>query len=62
MTVHIDKNQMPILDADSPDLQTPQGKQWKSSWWKFILFSILGIALFIIPFQWDGKVTILLVL
>ncbi|WP_230661521.1 YjiH family protein [Psychrobacter sp. I-STPA10] len=60
MTVHIDKNQMPILDADSPDLQTPQGQQWKLSLWKFILFSILGMALFIIPFEWGGKVTILL--
>ncbi len=60
MTNYIDKSQQPILGNDPGDLETPQGAQWQASMWKFLLFSALGMALFIIPFQWDGKVTILL--
>ncbi len=60
MTNYINESQQPILGADAIDSQTPQGSQWRASLWKFLLFSALGIALFIIPFQWDGKVTILL--
>ncbi|GAA0805604.1 YjiH family protein [Psychrobacter piscatorii] len=59
MTNAIDKSQQPILGNDV-DPNTPQAGQWRASMWKFLLFSALGIALFIIPFQWDGKVTILL--
>ena len=60
MTNYIDKSQQPILGNDPVDLETPQGAQWQASMWKFLLFSALGMALFIIPFQWDGKITILL--
>lgn len=60
MTVNITKSQQPVLGTNAVDPKTPQGEQWRASMWKFILFSALGIALFIIPFQWDGKVTILL--
>lgn len=60
MTNYLDKSQQPILGNDVVDSETPQGEQWRASMWKFLLFSALGIALFIIPFQWDGKVTILL--
>ncbi|MGM8899227.1 MULTISPECIES: YjiH family protein [unclassified Psychrobacter] len=60
MTVNINKSQQPVLGNDAVDSKTPQGEQWRASLWKFLLFSALGIALFIIPFQWDGKVTILL--
>lgn len=60
MTNYIDKSQQPILGNDVFDIETPQEDQWRASMWKFLLFSALGIALFIIPFQWDGKVTILL--
>ncbi len=60
MTVNINKSQQPVLGNDAIDSKTPQGEQWRTSLWKFLLFSALGIALFIIPFQWDGKVTILL--
>ena len=60
MTNYIDKSQQPILGNEAVDSETPHGKQWRASMWKFLLFSALGIALFIIPFQWDGKVTILL--
>ncbi|WP_350655793.1 YjiH family protein [Psychrobacter sp. S1-30-MNA-CIBAN-0213] len=60
MTVNINKSQQPVLGNNAVDPKTPQGEQWRASLWKFLLFSALGIALFIIPFQWDGKVTILL--
>lgn len=60
MTSHISKSQQPVLGNNAVDPKTPQGEQWRASLWKFLLFSALGIALFIIPFQWDGKVTILL--
>ncbi|MGP4970834.1 YjiH family protein [Psychrobacter aquimaris] len=60
MTNYLDKSQQPILGNDAFDSETPQAEQWRASMWKFLLFSALGIALFIIPFQWDGKVTILL--
>lgn len=60
MTNYIDKTQQPILGNSAGVSDTPQGEQWRASMWKFILFSALGMALFIIPFQWDGKVTILL--
>lgn len=60
MTVDINKSQQPILGNTIVDPKTPQAAQWRPALWKFLLFSALGIALFIIPFQWDGKVTILL--
>ncbi|MGP5312277.1 YjiH family protein [Psychrobacter faecalis] len=60
MTNYIDKSQQPILGNDTIISDTPEGLHWRASMWKFLLFSALGIALFIIPFQWDGKVTILL--
>ncbi|MGE6246187.1 YjiH family protein [Psychrobacter proteolyticus] len=60
MTNSIDKSQQPILGNNTVDPATPQAAQWRAAMWKFLLFSALGIALFIIPFQWDGKVTILL--
>lgn len=60
MTNHVNKSQQPVLGNSDVDPETPQGKQWQGAFWKFILFSALGIALFIIPFQWDGKITILL--
>lgn len=60
MTVHLNKSQQPILGTNTAEPKTPQGEQWRAAMWKFLLFSALGIALFIIPFQWDGKVTILL--
>ncbi len=60
MTNHLNKSQQPVLGTNVVDPATPQGKQRQAAFWKFILFSALGIALFIIPFQWDGKVTILL--
>ena len=60
MTNYIDKSQQPILGNDPVDPETPQGDQWRASMWKFLLFSALGMALFIIPFKWNGKVTILL--
>ncbi|WP_201558126.1 YjiH family protein [Psychrobacter sp. 72-O-c] len=60
MTVNITKSQQPVLGTNAVDPRTPQGEKWRASMWKFMLFSALGIALFIIPFQWDGKVTILL--
>ena len=56
----IDQSQQPILGNHVSVSETPQGAQWRAAMWKFLLFSALGIALFIIPFQWDGKVTILL--
>jgi len=56
----IDQSQQPILSNHVSVSETPQGAQWRAAMWKFLLFSALGIALFIIPFQWDGKVTILL--
>jgi nucleoside recognition membrane protein YjiH len=56
----IDQAQQPILGNHVSASETPQGAQWRAAMWKFLLFSALGIALFIIPFQWDGKVTILL--
>ncbi|MEJ6068473.1 YjiH family protein, partial [Psychrobacter sp. 16-Bac2893] len=56
----IDQSQQPILGNHVNVSETPQGAQWRAAMWKFLLFSALGIALFIIPFQWDGKVTILL--
>lgn len=59
MTNQVDRSQQPIL-GNTVDPKTPQAAQWRASMWKFLLFSALGIALFIIPFQWDGKVTILL--
>lgn len=60
MTVHMNKSQQPVLGTNTVDPKTPVGAQWRSATIKFLLFSALGIALFIIPFQWDGKVTILL--
>lgn len=60
MTVNIRKSQQPVLGTNAVDPKTPQGEKWRASLWKFMLFSALGIALFIIPFQWDGKITILL--
>lgn len=60
MTVNVNKAQQPILGNEVVDPKTPQAEQWRPALWKFLLFSALGIALFIIPFQWDGKVTILL--
>ena len=60
MTNYINKSQQPVLGNNAVDPKTPQGEQWRASMWKFLLFSALGLALFIIPFQWDGKVTILL--
>src|SRR5690606_37370620 len=60
MTNYIDKSQQPILGNDTIISDTPEGLHWRASMWKFLLFSALGIALFIIPFQWDGKITILL--
>ena len=60
MTNYIDKSQQPILGNNIIVSGTPEGLHWRASMWKFLLFSALGIALFIIPFQWDGKVTILL--
>ncbi|WP_413520090.1 YjiH family protein [Psychrobacter glacincola] len=56
----IDQSQQPILGNHVNASETPQGAHWRAAMWKFLLFSALGIALFIIPFQWDGKVTILL--
>jgi nucleoside recognition membrane protein YjiH len=56
----MDKSQQPILGNNTVDPETPKAGQWRAAMWKFLLFSALGIALFIIPFQWDGKVTILL--
>ena len=56
----IDQSQQPILGNHVNASETPQGVHWRAAMWKFLLFSALGIALFIIPFQWDGKVTILL--
>ncbi|MDO5768424.1 MAG: YjiH family protein, partial [Psychrobacter sp.] len=56
----IDPSQRPILDDDAAVMPAPEGAQWTSSLWKFILFSAMGIALFIIPFKWNDKVTILL--
>lgn len=60
MTDYIDKSQQPILGNSAGVSDTPQGELWRASMWKFILFSALGMALFIIPFKWEGKVTILL--
>lgn len=60
MTSQISKSQQPVLGNNAVDPKTPEGTQWRAALWKFLLFSALGIALFIIPFQWDGKVTILL--
>ena len=60
MTSYMDKSQQPILGNNTVDPETPKAGQWRAAMWKFLLFSALGIALFIIPFQWDGKVTILL--
>ncbi|WP_131669566.1 YjiH family protein [Psychrobacter pygoscelis] len=60
MTNYINKSQQPLLDDAQEEVQTPQGAQWQSSLWKFILFSAVGIALFILPFEWGGKITILL--
>ncbi|WP_352259437.1 YjiH family protein [Psychrobacter sp. TB55-MNA-CIBAN-0194] len=60
MTNYMDKSQQPILGNNTVDPETPKAGQWRAAMWKFLLFSALGIALFIIPFQWDGKVTILL--
>ena len=60
MTNYIDKSHQPILGNETVASETPKGDKWRSSMWKFLLFSALGIALFIIPFQSDGKVTILL--
>lgn len=60
MTNYIDKSQQPILGNNIIVSGTPEGLHWRASMWKFLLFSALGIALFIIPFQWGGKVTILL--
>ncbi len=60
MTVHMNKSQQPVLGTNTVDPKTPEGAQWRAAMIKFLLFSALGIALFIIPFQWDGKVTILL--
>ena len=60
MTNYINKSQQPVLGNNAVDPKTPQGEQWRSSMWKFLLFSAIGLALFIVPFQWDGKVTILL--
>ncbi|CAM3957310.1 YjiH family protein [Psychrobacter arenosus] len=60
MSNYLDKSQEPLLDAAEGEIQAPEGGQWRTSLWKFILFSALGVALFIIPFEWDGKITILL--
>ena len=60
MSNYMDKSQQPILGNNTVDPETPKAGQWRAAMWKFLLFSALGIALFIIPFQWDGKVTILL--
>ena len=60
MTSYMDKSQQPILGNNTVDPETPKAGQWRAAMWKFLLFSALGIALFIIPFEWDGKVTILL--
>ena len=60
MSEVIDQSQQPILGNHASASETPQGAQWQASMWKFLLFSALGMALFIIPFQWDGKITILL--
>lgn len=60
MTNYMDKSQQSILEKDAVDSDSLSEKQWRASLWKFVLFSAFGIALFIIPFQWDGKVTILL--
>ena len=60
MTNAIDKSQQPILGNNTVDPEMLQAGQWRDAMWKFLLFSALGIGLFIIPFQWDGKVTILL--
>ncbi|MDN5666361.1 MAG: YjiH family protein [Psychrobacter sp.] len=60
MTNYIDKSQQPLLGNDAVEPTTPQGERWRVSMWKFLLFSALGLALFIIPFKWEGKVTILL--
>lgn len=60
MTNQISEAQQPIMDSDTTAARMPEGSAWRGAMWKFLLFSALGIALFIIPFQWDGKVTILL--
>lgn len=60
MIDNIDESQLPVFDEDAAIDEAPKGAQWKSSLWKFILFSALGVALFIIPFKFGGKVTILL--
>ncbi|WP_338412016.1 YjiH family protein [Psychrobacter raelei] len=60
MKKYIEKSQMPVLGNEGIDSITPKNEQWKAALWKFLIFSAIGIALFIIPFQWDGKVTILL--
>ncbi|MFK3869311.1 hypothetical protein ACI2IV_12710 [Psychrobacter faecalis] len=51
MTNYIDKSQQPILGNNIIVSGTPEGLHWRASMWKFLLFSALGIALFIIPFQ-----------
>lgn len=52
MTNYIDKSQQPLLGNDAVEPTTPQGERWRASMWKFLLFSALGLALFIIPFKW----------
>lgn len=60
MKNYIDKSQLPVLGNEGADSMTPENEQWKAALWKFLIFSAIGLALFIVPFKWDGKVTILL--
>lgn len=38
----------------------PQGSDWNKSFWKFVICSLLGVILFIVPIKYNGKITILL--
>lgn len=60
MTKSIDDSDPPIVGNSGVNTPTPHTGVWRVSMWKFLLFSAVGLALFVVPFKWEGKVTILL--
>ena len=57
MTNAIDKSQQRIFkENNTVDPEMLQAGQWRDAMWKFLLFSALGIGLFIIPSSGMAKV------